>query len=295
MGSVRTRQETGKLYFDFRYRGQRYRELTALDDSLVNRRKMNQILARLEAEITLGTFRYDAYFPNSPNVAKASANTQAPSQTSAVFGQFAEDWLRAMKVQWRESHFKTVSLTLRNYLIPEFGDKVLSRITKADLLGFRSTLADVPGKNGKGLSAERINHIMTPLRMILNEAAERFDFPSPYRGIKSLKVPRTEVEPFTLDEVNRILANVREDFRPYYTVRFFTGMRTAEIDGLKWRWVDFELRQILIRETVVAGREEAVSVRSADSLRIRPAHGHHRQPLPVPATCGSGPPPGGCL
>lgn len=257
MGSVRTRQGTGKLYFDFRYRGQRYREQTALDDTLVNRRKMHQILARLEAEITLGTFRYDAYFPNSSNVDKAGAHEQDRSEMSPLFGPFAEDWLRSMKVQWRQSHFGTVELTLRNYLIPEFGDKPLSRIGKADLLAFRSALADIPGKSGKGLSAERINHIMTPLRMILGEASERFGFPNPYRGIKSLKVPRTEVEPFSLDEVNRILANVRADFRPYYTVRFFTGMRTAEIDGLKWRWVDFERRQILIRETVVAGREES--------------------------------------
>ena len=48
---------------------------------------------------------------------------------------------------------------------------------------------------------------------------------------------------------------MRADFRPYYTVRFLTGMRTAEIDGLKWKYVDFERRQILVRETYVMGRE----------------------------------------
>jgi len=39
-------------------------------------------------------------------------------------------------------------------------------------------------------------------------------------------------------------------------VRFFTGMRTGEIDGLQWKYVDFERRLILVRETVVAGEEE---------------------------------------
>lgn len=33
-------------------------------------------------------------------------------------------------------------------------------------------------------------------------------------------------------------------------------MRTGEIDGLKWKYVDFKARQILIRETIVAGEEE---------------------------------------
>ncbi|MBM9960880.1 integrase, partial [Pseudomonas aeruginosa] len=103
-------------------------------------------------------------------------------------------------------------------------------------------------------SATRINHIMTPLRMILSEAADRFEFTSPYINIKSLKVPKTDVEPFTLEEVLQILDAVREDFRNYYTVRFFTGMRTGEIDGLQWKYVDFQRRQILIRESWVGGR-----------------------------------------
>ena len=77
---------------------------------------------------------------------------------------------------------------------------------------------------------------------------------TPYRGIKSLKVPRTDVEPFSLEEVMLILKHVREDFRPYYTVRFFTGLRTAEIDGLKWRYVDMENRLISVRETLVRGK-----------------------------------------
>ena len=39
----------------------------------------------------------------------------------------------------------------------------------------------------------------------------------------------------------------------YYAVRFFAGLRTAEIDGLKWKYVDFRRRKILVRETRVQG------------------------------------------
>ena len=171
-----------------------------------------------------------------------------------------------MRVQWRRSHYDTVRLTLRKYLIPRFGEQEVGRITKADILDFRSSLAKVPGRKGQAsLSAERINHIMTPLRMILNEAANRYEFTSPYQGIKSLKVPRTDVEPFTLDEVKQMIAAVRPDFRNYLTVRFFTGMRTSEIHGLKWRHVDFERRQILVREALVQG--ETVYTKNDGSFR----------------------------
>jgi integrase len=53
--------------------------------------------------------------------------------------------------------------------------------------------------------------------------------------------------------VHKILTTVREDFRPYYTIRFFTGMRTSEIDGLQWKNIDLQRREIHIREALVNG------------------------------------------
>jgi integrase len=69
-------------------------------------------------------------------------------------------------------------------------------------------------------------------------------------------VPRTDVEPFSIEEVKSIIETVRLDFRNYYTVRFFSGMRTGEVDGLQWQHVDFTRRQILIRQALVEGRLE---------------------------------------
>jgi len=48
----------------------------------------------------------------------------------------------------------------------------------------------------------------------------------------------------------------RPDYRHYMTVRFFTGMRSGEIHGLKWKYVDFQRRLILVREAFVGGEDE---------------------------------------
>ncbi len=256
MGSVRARNETGKLFFDFHYQGKRCREQTTLDDNPANQKKLKQILGRIEAEITLGTFEYASYFPNSPRAKEMTGNLQrnvGVNRETPLFSEFAELWMSEMKVQWRKSHIEGVETTLRKYINPFFGEKEVGCITKAEILEFRAQLGKVTKKNGASLTSTRINHIITPLRMILNESANRYEFTSPYHGIKSLKVPKTDVQPFTLEEVKRILTNVRDDYRPYYSVRFFTGMRTGEIDGLLWQYVDFERRQILIRQSLVRG------------------------------------------
>lgn len=91
--------------------------------------------------------------------------------------------------------------------------------------------------------------------MIVNEAADRFEFETPFKSIKPLKVARTDVDPFTLEEVRLLIDHVRKDYKNYLVVRFFTGMRTGEVHGLKWKHVDFEHRQILVRESFVAGQQ----------------------------------------
>jgi integrase len=184
----------------------------------------------------------------------------APSAPAApptpLFKDFAETWYLEKEVEWRKSHRITVRRELDS-LISRFGEKAVGQITKADVLAYRAELGKVTarGKETK-LSAARINKMLNPLRQILNEAADRFNFPTPCQNIKQLRIKRTDVDPFSLEDVRSILATVREDFRDYFTVRFFTGMRTGEVDGLKWKYVDFERRLILVRETVVLGDEE---------------------------------------
>lgn len=257
MGNIRVRKDTGKLFFDFRYQGKRCREQTKLDDTPANRKRMKIILNKIDAEITLGTFNYWDYFPDSPRAEEFHHLKQLGDRAftdTPLFKDFAETWVNEMQAQWRLSHKEGVELNLRKYILPKFGEKEVGHITKAEILAFRSELAKVTKKkSGTPLSASRINHIITPLRMILNEAANRFDFSSPYHGIKSLRVPKTDVEPFSIEEVQTIINTVRPDFRNYYIVRFFTGMRTSEIHGLQWKFVDFNRRQILVRQALVRG------------------------------------------
>ena len=271
MGSIRTLSGRGTLFLDFRYRGERCREYTALPDTQANRKRLQKILDKIEQEIATGTFDYAAYFPNSKAptklppaaqtaaavVAAGSAQPVAPTSTpTPLFRDFTTQWLAEHEIQWRRSHIVVLRVTIDKYLLPRFGDRPVGSITRADVLGFRAELAKVPGRGNKPLSPKRINGILAPLRQILNEAADRFEFKSPLLTLKPLRVPKSDVMPFTLDQVQQILATVRADYRDYFTTRFFTGMRTGEVHGLKWKYVDFDNRLILIRETFVLGEDE---------------------------------------
>jgi integrase len=255
MGTINARG--GKLFMDFRYQGVRCREYTKLADKPANRKRLKSIMERIEAEILLGSFDYISYFPESKLANqfierdKRKAQLQSDSPT---FEDFSETWWNENEVAWKHSYRITLRASLDKHILPAFGEIPVSHIAKADILAFRANLAKIPRKDGsQGLSPARINTILVPLRLITNEAADRFDFSPPFEKIKALKIPKTKVDPFTLDEVQSLLTHVREDFRPYLTVRFYTGMRTGELHGLKWKYIDFNRREILVRESLVAG------------------------------------------
>lgn len=148
MGSVHTRTESGLLFMDFKFRGLRRREQTALPDTPVNRKRLQKALQRIETEIAIGSFDYQKTFgkplPERSNeaeeTAEASAGTTLPSTKAdtPLFRDFANQWFEEAEVTWRRSYTITQRGSLDKYLIPYFGEKAVCQITKADVLGFRA-------------------------------------------------------------------------------------------------------------------------------------------------------------
>jgi integrase len=264
MASVRARKDTGLLLIDFRYRGARCREQTLLPDTPANRNRLGKLAERIERAISRGEFAYADFFPDSPRAKSGSGDSPSaiaePSPVSAVasdvrsdlptFGEFAELWFTETEVRWRKHHRRTMRDTLDKIFLPTFGAKRLGEVSRADVLGFRAEIAKRRGRAGQALSAKRINKLMSQLKAILNEAADRHSIDSPMRGVKALKQKRSEVCPFTIEEVNLLIASVRADYRRYLTVRFLTGLRTGEANGLQWRDIDFVAGNIRVERTV---------------------------------------------
>ncbi|MBW2187887.1 MAG: DUF3596 domain-containing protein, partial [Deltaproteobacteria bacterium] len=191
MGSIRERK--GMLFLDFRFNGVRCREQTIMDDNTSNRRRLEAFMAQIDQEIKIGTLDYAKYFPNSSNLSRVMQPITAEVLPEVIFHngsiklkEFTEEWYLENEVTWKISHQKTVRGIIDKYMIPCFGELETSHITKGNILKFRSSLAKVKIGKKVGLSPVRINHIMSVLRMILNDAADRHKFSTPFAGIKPL-------------------------------------------------------------------------------------------------------------
>ena len=99
MGNIRARDNKGNLVIDFRYRNLRCREQTALKDNSANRKQLKKLLERIEAEITLGSFDYASYFPDSRMLSKFESQTAVVARhglAPPLFESFVEIWFEEL-------------------------------------------------------------------------------------------------------------------------------------------------------------------------------------------------------
>jgi integrase len=166
MPNVRVHKPNGMLFFDFRFQGQRCREYTLLPDTDANRKKMEKVLKRIEQSIADGSFRYEEFFPTSKMAARLARDAQTttvehhagspqavevvapmpPEPMGPTFKAFTDQWLQEHSIEWRRSHIRSLLSTIEGRLYPTFAEKVVSSITKSDVLAFRAALAKEPGR-----------------------------------------------------------------------------------------------------------------------------------------------------
>lgn len=163
-------------------------------------------------------------------------------------------------LDWKRSYRETMRLNLNRFLLPAFGRLPVCGIKRRQVMAFRLQL-----HNHVGLSPDRVNHLIQHLVRIINFARLDADL-QPLGHVPTMRVARTKITPFSLAEIDQFLAACPRAYRDYYIIRFFTGLRTGEIDGLKWKYVDIDKAVLEVVETVVDGRKE--TPKTVESVRV---------------------------
>jgi integrase len=252
----------GRLYYDFYYKGVRCTEASGLEATRENRKQAEKFMRLIAAEIDNGVFEYERHFPHGTKIELFS-----PGKEDLPFNQYFADWM-AGKVL-KETTRRNWESAFWKHLYPFFKDRLISTITRGDIRRFQKTMVD------KGLVPSTINDKpMKVLRMMFHQAFIDEVIPkNPTVGVKRLAQGLTDVDPFTIEEREAIIAGVQR-YAPFYVnyviCGFWTGWRPNEACALKWNRVDFTQGKILIREGRVLGQtgipKAAGSLRDIDLL-----------------------------
>ena len=179
------------------------------------------------------------------------------SRSGPCFGEFAKQWLECACVAWKPSQLETVQSILRAHLIPAFGERSIPSIVRQDVLSFRACLIrTTPGRQGRAqLSAACANRVLSVLRQILLEAKAQYAIPAATQEVPALPVRRSAIQPFTWAQVEHLVAAAPPPWQNYVLARCLTGLRSGEINGLRWDQVDLTRGVLSIRCARVRGRQ----------------------------------------
>lgn len=164
-----------------------------------------------------------------------------------MFGEAAQQRVKIILQKIKSSTLKDYRGAMNYYILPRFGNVPIKDINFLDIEEFRSEMK---------CSNKRKNNVLVPMRSLMRFAlkAGLID-KNPMDLIENLTVSKPEIHPLSIDEIHRFLDAVKPQYKNFFTVAFFTGMRFGEMAVLKWKYVDFKLGVIKVRETRVRGEE----------------------------------------
>jgi len=232
------RRSNGKLYVEYEAYGKTVQKSTRLEDTPKNRTLVKkEVIPALQLKIISGEF---------------------DNEKPKTFSYYSEIYLEEKKhlksydriqkhVNELNKFFGEIRIDhLKRSHVKEWVRKLLQSYTPKTVKNY---LSSIHGVIGVALDHEVIN---------VNVA----------RNIKFPKHYPKEVEPFTREEVVKLLDNANEFFKLYLAIGFYTGMRRGEILGLMYNDIDFENRTISVKRSVTEGKVS--TPKTEKSIRLVP-------------------------
>lgn len=161
------------------------------------------------------------------------------------FYDFAEKWLHNhVEVNCVPKTFQYYGSILRTHLYPRFAKMNLAEINEEHGMALMSDLK-------KTHSAKGIKNIWIVLKGVINKARKDKIIPfDPFEDIKKPKPDLVQDQFWTKLEINQfLLANKNDQLLPFFFVAVHSGLRLAELCGLKWDRIDFANNQISVTRT----------------------------------------------
>ena len=234
-GKGRIIQRGDSLLVDFYYKGERFRPtfpgLNANKKAHWN--TAEAILIQIQADIAKGTFNLAKYFPNHP---KAKLFRRG---NDIRIKEKLDTWLERKRRTCEASTWRDYRSAVNHYLIPEFGDFALPDLTAPVIPNWIDSLT---------ISNQRINNVLIPLKAIFHEAYhdELID-KNPLERFQRLPRHTPEPDPFTREEMEKILDACEGQIRNIFKFAFWTGLRTSELIALKWSDISVSKKTAYIR------------------------------------------------
>lgn len=176
-----------------------------------------------------------------------------PMANPNTFASVASDWFESVKSQSKESTQNKYHNMLTNYILPQYGEQTMDKITYDFIESHCNLLLVSGGKQEKGLSAKTVTDVLSVIRNILKFAIKKGIY-VPCDGsaiqIKQAAKPMRVLSKAEQDQLCRYLLAEPEPCNVGVLVCLFTGLRIGEICALRWEDISFSDQTMFVHHTL---------------------------------------------
>lgn len=131
-------------------------------------------------------------------------------------------------------------------------------------------------KRSEGVSNATVNRVLEVLRAILRRCVEQWEWTDKAPKIRMLKEPTRRIRYLTREEAQRLLAALPSHLADMAAFTLATGLRRANVTGLRWTQVDLERRLAWIHpDQAKARRAIAVPLNAEAVSTVQKQLGKH--------------------
>lgn len=216
-----------------------------------------------------GKVKYGYVFAHSYKEVKiklTDAKARLALNTSAVpviaselliwsFSRASDEWIQANKSQWKESSTVKYINILNNHLLPEFGQRNITDIARADIQAYISKLLTSSGRNNavNGLAPKTVNSIISVMKNIFEFTAETKQCTLiSFNGL-NVKQPQKQMRILSQAEQSLLTEYLLEESSNTdigILLSLYTGLRVGEVCALKWEDISFRDNCIHVHKTM---------------------------------------------
>ena len=169
---------------------------------------------------------------------------------SITVAQAAEDWIKAVELDGREASTVAQYRQHAHHINERIGNRKLANLTTPLINKFRDDLLE------GGLSRAMARKVLSSLKSLLKDAQRRGNVAQNVAlSVKQIDADKrgegrleTGIDIPTTEEIRALIAALSDRWRPLFLTAIFTGLRSSELRGLRWRDVDLKGGELHVRQ-----------------------------------------------
>lgn len=171
---------------------------------------------------------------------------QDPRNTGVTFAELADIWWRSTaKLAAHTRRGYHVKLT--KHVLPYFGTMPQNTVTWLTVEEFIATKISQPHLGPK--TVRDMVSIVSIIMRVAQRAGLRSDNPASRHSLKVRRRKVTHDELLDMKKTHVLVAHIRDPYKPLVWLLMMTGLRPAEVCGLRVRHIDFQRHLLHAKET----------------------------------------------